>query len=180
KVIDPDAPVHIESSAQSEEDLVENKADLIEIFQDDFEEELWKWRVKRYSGYNDFMKWHLSGKEYVSGKRGLTLGHQDTNRKENYDTVHIETKEDFFLTEESVLSFKIKKEYQINLEIVLKKEWDGNKETVVTFYPGNSMYKEWREEEIPLGLYIDKGEYTLMLRAWDQGSLYIDDIKIQK
>ncbi|CAK8717714.1 hypothetical protein KKHLCK_06875 [Candidatus Electrothrix laxa] len=84
------------------------------------------------------------------------------------------------MTENAVFSFKIKKEYTINLKIVLKKKDATFKKTVITFYPGNMMHKEWRAEEIPLGSDIDEGRYTLILRAWSQGSLYLDDIKIQK
>ena len=162
------------------EELTEGKAEPLETFHDDFEGGLKDWRIKRYSGYNNFMRWHISDKEHASGKSCLALGHQDTSKKENNDTVHIETKKELFLTENAVLLFKIKKTYKINLEIVLKNKVAPFKDTVIKFYPGNDMYKDWRAEEIYLGLYIDEGRYTLMLRAWDQGSLYLDDIKIQK
>ncbi|MCI5123793.1 MAG: hypothetical protein D3925_04780 [Candidatus Electrothrix sp. AR5] len=164
-----------------EEPTEDKEVELPGVFQDDFEEELKKWRAKRYPGYyNDSMRWHRSDKEYFSGQHSLSLGHEDTDRKENSDPVYIETKEELLLTENAVLSFKIKKEYRINLEIVLKKKDATFKETVIKFYPGNTMYKEWRAEEIPLGSDIVKGRYTLILRAWSQGSLYLDDIKIQK
>lgn len=171
-VIEPAAPVRLESPAQPKEIPTA-------IFQDDFENGLGNWSMKRYSGYNNFMRWHISEKEHFSGKSSLALGHEDTDQKENNDTVHIETREELLLTEHAVLSFQIKKEYRINLEIVLKKKDTAFKDTVIRFYPGNTLYKDWRAEKIPLGLYIDEGRYTLMLRAWDQGSLYIDDIKIQ-
>ncbi|MCI5192377.1 MAG: hypothetical protein D3915_04520 [Candidatus Electrothrix sp. AU1_5] len=150
------------------------------IFQDDFEGRLRQWRIKRYPGYyNDSMRWHRSDKVSFSGKYSLSLGHEDTDRKDNNDVVHIETKEDFLLTADSLLSFQIKKEYRINLKIVLKDKDAPFKDTVIKFYPGNSEYKEWRAEELLLGSDIDEGRYTLMLKAWDQGRLYLDDIKIQ-
>ncbi|WYD80291.1 MAG: hypothetical protein V8K32_13380 [Candidatus Electrothrix gigas] len=65
------------------------------------------------------------------------------------------------------------------MKIVLKDKDAPFKDTVIKFYPGNRMYKEWRAEEIVLGSDIDEGRYTLMLKAWDQGRLYLDDIKIQ-
>ena len=179
--VHPPPPIQSEPPAQVEEISIKSQAesDSQAIFQDDFEDGLGNWNVKRYSGYNNFMRWHISENEHFSGKSSLALGHEDTDQKENNDTVHIETKKELLLTENSVLSLKIKKEYRINLEIVLKKKDAAVKETVIKFYPGNTMYKDWREEEIYLGLYIDEGPYTLMLRAWDQGSLYLDDIKIQ-
>ncbi|MCI5156890.1 MAG: hypothetical protein D3906_00320 [Candidatus Electrothrix sp. AUS1_2] len=181
-VIEPAAPIvpiRLESPAQSKEETpVGTPAELPAIFQDDFEGDLRNWAVKRYSGYNNFMRWHISEKEHFSGRSSLALGHEDTDKKENNDTVHIETREELLVTENAVLSFQIKKEYRINLEIVKKKDAPF-KERKIKFYPGNTLYKEWRAEEIPLGLEIDEGRYTLMLKAWDQGSLYLDDIKIQ-
>jgi hypothetical protein len=165
-----------------EESTEENKGvELSGVFQDYFEEGLRQWRAKRYPGYyNDSMRWHLSDKEHFSGKNSLSLGHEDTDRKDNNDSVYIETREDFLLMEDTVLSFYIKKTYRINLEIVLKKKDITFKKTVIKRYSGNDPYKEWRAEEIPLGSDIDEGRYTLILRAWSQGSLYLDDIKIQK
>lgn len=180
-VIQPEPSVQLEYPVTVQEKPAENKAEPIDTFQDDFEGRLRQWRAKRYPGYyNDSMRWHLSDKEHFSGQHSLSLGNEDTDKKDNNDPVHIETKEDFLLTENAVLSFKIKKEYTINLKIVLKNKDAPFKETVIKFYPGNAMYQEWRAEEIPLGLDIDEGRYTLILRAWSQGSLYLDDIKIQK
>lgn len=158
----------------------ENNSNYVQIFQDDFEDGLTDWIVKRYDGYNNLMRWHISEREHFSGKSSLALGHEDTDKKDNNDTVYIETKKYFLLTEAAVLSFKLKKAYRINLEIVLRKKEAAAKETVIKFYSGNSTtHKEWREKEIPLEQYIDKGLYKIMLRAWDQGSLYLDDIEIQ-
>ena len=173
------SPIQSEPHAQVKEIPVKNRAESMAVFQDDFEEGLGKWRVKRYPGYNNFMRWHISGKEHVSGRNSLALGHEDTDTKENTDTVHIETEEELFLGKEAVLLFKLRKSYRINLEIVLKKNDAAFKETVIGFYPGNTPYKDWRAEEIPLGSEIDAGKYTLLFRAWDQGRLYLDDIKIQ-
>ncbi|MCI5132312.1 MAG: hypothetical protein D3904_12530 [Candidatus Electrothrix sp. EH2] len=176
----PDASENNAAKAENEESAAESKLEPIAVFQDDFEEGLGKWSVKRYPGYNNFMRWHISEKEHVSGRNSLALGHKDTDTKENTDTVHIETEEELFLSKETTLSFKLRKSYRINLQIVLKKNDAPFKETVIGFYPGNTPYKDWRAEEIPLGSEIDAGVYRLMLRAWDQGSLYLDDIKIQK
>ncbi|MCW5211886.1 hypothetical protein VU04_03130, partial [Desulfobulbus sp. TB] len=168
----------LEPPAQVKDSTVEFQSESTAVFQDNFEEGLKKWNVKRYSGYNNFMRWHISENEHFSGKSSLALGHEDTDQKENNDTVHIETREELLLTKHSVLSLKIKKEHRINLEIVLKKD-DATFKQKVKFYPGNSEYKDWRVEEIPLGADIDAGRYTLMLKAWDQGRLYLDDIKIE-
>ncbi|MCW5212325.1 hypothetical protein VU04_05395 [Desulfobulbus sp. TB] len=188
KTASEQAVIQVEPSARQKysvtmpvqkEPTEDKEAESSGVFQDDFEKGLSNWNVTRYFGYNNFMRWHISENEHFSGKSSLTLGHEDTDKKENNDPVHIETKEELLLTKNAVLSFKIKKEHRINLEIVLKKKDATFKEWVIKFYPGNTMYKEWRAEEIPLGSDIDKGRYRLMLRAWDQGRLYIDDIKIQ-
>lgn len=178
--VQPLPPIQSEPPAPVQEVPVESQAGSIKIFQDDFEGRLRQWRTKRDPGYyNDSMRWHRSDKVSFSGKYSLSLGHEDTDRKDNNDVVHIETKEDFLLTEDSLLSFQIKKEYRINLKIVLKDKDAPFKDTVIKFYPGNKRYKDWRAEKIPLGSDIDEGRYTLILKAWDQGSLYVDDIKIQ-
>lgn len=189
KIASEQAVIHVEPSARQKysvampvqkEPTEDKEAESSGVFQDDFEGRLRQWRAKRYPGYyNDSMRWHRSDKVSFSGKYSLSLGHEDTDRKDNNDVVHIETKEDFLLTEDSLLSFQIKKEYGINLKIFLKKGDVSFKETLIKFYPGNRMYKEWRAEEILLGSDIDEGQYTLMLKAWDQGRLYLDDIKIQ-
>ena len=158
----------------------ENNSASVQIFQDDFEDRLTHWTVKRYDGYNNFMRWHISEQEHFSGKGSLAVGHEDTDKKDNNDTVHIETKSFFLLTEDAVLSFKLKKEYGINLEVVMTKKDAASKEIVIRFYPGNRMYGEWRAEEISLEPYIEKGLYKIMLRAWNQGNLYLDDIKIEQ
>ncbi|CAK8715193.1 hypothetical protein GKODMF_06795 [Candidatus Electrothrix gigas] len=189
QTVSEQAGVHFEPLVQPQypvavsvhEKMTGEKTGPVEIFQDDFEEGLSKWNVQRYAGYyNNFMRWHISENEHFSGKYSLSLGHEDTDRKDNNDVVHIETKEDFLLTADSLLSFQIKKEYRINLKIVLKDKDAPFKDTVIKFYPGNfSTKKDWRAEELLLGSDIDEGRYTLMLKAWDQGRLYLDDIKIQ-
>ncbi|MCI5118648.1 MAG: hypothetical protein D3913_11985 [Candidatus Electrothrix sp. LOE1_4_5] len=189
QTVSEQAGVHFEPLVQPQypvavsvhEKMTGEKTGPVEIFQDDFEEGLSKWNVQRYAGYyNNFMRWHISENEHFSGKKSLALGDQDTDTKENNDTVHIETKKELLLTEDTLLSFQIKKEYRINLKIVLKDKDAPFKDTVIKFYPGNfSTKKEWRAEEILLGSDIDEGRYTLILKAWDQGRLYLDDIKIQ-
>ncbi|MCI5140793.1 MAG: hypothetical protein D3909_03505, partial [Candidatus Electrothrix sp. ATG1] len=106
----PPEPIH-EYSAES-------NSDSAQIFQDDFENGLKNWVSKRYDGYNNFMRWHISEQEHFSGTGSLSLGHEDTDIKDNNDTVHIETKKSFLLTKDAVLSFRIKKEYGRNLEVV--------------------------------------------------------------
>lgn len=157
----------------------ENNSASVQVFQDDFEDGLSDWIVKRYDGYSNFMRWHISEQAHFSGKSSLAVGREETDKKDNNDTVHIETKNFFLLTEDAVLSFQIKKEYGINLEVVMTKKDAASKEVVIRFYPGNREYGEWRAEEIALEPYIKKGLYKIMLRAWDQGSLYLDDIKIE-
>lgn len=173
-------PEQPEPPVPAQEYPAENNSASGQVFQDDFEDGLTHWNVKRYDGYNNFMRWHISEREHFSGKSSLAVGHEDTDKKDNNDTVHIETKSFFLLTEDAVLSFKLKKEYGINLEVVMTKKDAASEEIIIRFYPGNRMYGEWRAEEISLEPYIEKGLYKIMLRAWAQGSLYIDDIKIEQ
>ncbi len=169
--------VKTESVPNEKEFVSDIRPDASLVFQDNFENGLTHWTVRDYTGYNRFMVWHISSKEHRSGKSSLSLGYEDTDKKDNSDTVHIETMDSFVLNKDAKLSFSVKKDYGINLEIVLKNGESASNEKIIKFYPGNCN-KEWKDEKIPLGGYAGDRKYQLLLRAWGQGSIYLDDIII--
>ena len=58
-----------------------------QIYQDGFEKGLKNWQIDDYSGYNDLMKWHISSRESYSGQYSLSLGQEDTDKK-NGSSLH--------------------------------------------------------------------------------------------
>ncbi|MCI5127479.1 MAG: hypothetical protein D3907_03025, partial [Candidatus Electrothrix sp. AUS3] len=55
--------------------------------------------------------------------------------------------EDFLLTADSLLSFQIKKEYRINLKIILKDKDAPFKDTVIKFYRGTLVRRKIGEQK---------------------------------
>ncbi|MCP4178454.1 MAG: hypothetical protein GY756_11875 [bacterium] len=145
------------------------------LFHDDFEKNLSNWFVESYTGYNNFMKWHISKKDSYSSSGSISVGHEETDEKDNDETVSIVTKKSFILTQDSKLEFKIKKGYKINLKFFLLNSETSTKENI-KFFPGNYFIKDWKIYSLPLYSHSDKGKFKILLQAWGQGNFYIDDI----
>ena len=148
-----------------------------DIFWDDFEKNLSKWEVENYSGYNNFMIWHISSKKSSSGENSLAIGNEETDQKDNADTIRIETQDTFSLSENSYLEFNLLKSHEINFQVFLAPK-DSNIKKKIKFFPGNIECRDWKEEEIPLFPHKPSGEHRIVLEAWGKGSLYIDDFRL--
>ena len=141
-------------------------------FFDGFENGLENWTVKRYSGYNDLMAWHISGNDSFSGSMSLSVGN-DTDEKDNEESVRIITKKVFNFSNKN-LQFRLKKSVGIRLNIFLSKNGSEISQKVKTF-PANMACRNWKTIKITL----PKHSYFIVFTAAGAGKLYIDDVEFK-
>jgi len=148
------------------------------VFRDEFEDGLRSWNVQDYAErYNSRMRWHLSSKESLSGEQSLSVGHEETDIKDNNDDIHIATAASFVFEKTSILQFSLKKSREINLQVSLFNP-DQSMQEKIAHFSGGDNFSEWKLVSFELSKFAGDTPYQIILQVWGQGSLYIDDVQL--